>query len=274
MAVYYNSTGCTANSAVTAVVYAGPAATITTAGSTYFCSGGLALHATTGTGYTWQWYNGSTIISGATSSIYTATATATYKVKVTDGTGCASMSAPVTATDLSLPNIIAAGPTTFCQGNSVSLSISTAGGTGSTPVIYQWKRNYVNISGATTGSYTATLGGSYTCYENIGGTCIATTPAVGLTMVNCNLSVTENKPADDWVIYPNPATDEVTIDNPAANGVKAGYEVVDMAGRTILSGELVASQQKINLQILPQGTYMLQLRRNDGAGKNLMFVKK
>jgi glucuronoarabinoxylan endo-1,4-beta-xylanase len=56
------------------------------------------------------------------------------------------------------PSLITAGSnTTFCSGGSVTLSASTGAG-----LTYQWKKNNVNISGATLFSYTATTSGNYT----------------------------------------------------------------------------------------------------------------
>ncbi len=51
------------------------------------------------------------------------------------------------------------GPTTFCSPGSVTLNANT--GTGLT---YQWKKDGVSISGATSSSYVATTTGSYTCF--------------------------------------------------------------------------------------------------------------
>src|SRR5690606_19382855 len=62
--------------------------------------------------------------------------------------------APILAPDAI---ITAGGPTTFCEGESVSLSANTGSG-----YTYQWKRNTVNISGATAATYSVTQSGSYT----------------------------------------------------------------------------------------------------------------
>ena len=95
------------------------------------------------------------------------------------------------------------------------------------------------------------------------------TPYAYKPVVNSNSAA-----SGTWQVYPNPATDEVTITNPAGDGVKAGYEIVDMAGRTLLSGTFATDKQEINLATLPSGNYILQLHREDGAGKNQMFVKQ
>ncbi|MBC8047763.1 MAG: hypothetical protein H7Y00_13280, partial [Fimbriimonadaceae bacterium] len=53
--------------------------------------------------------------------------------------------------------ISAAGPTTFCQGGSVILNATTTGPN------YQWKKNGINIPGATSSTFTVTAKGIYTC---------------------------------------------------------------------------------------------------------------
>lgn len=52
--------------------------------------------------------------------------------------------------------VTASGPTSFCPGGTVTLSVSAC--TGST---FQWKKNGTNISGATSSSYVATTPGTY-----------------------------------------------------------------------------------------------------------------
>ena len=62
------------------------------------------------------------------------------------------------------PTISAGGPTTFCNGGSVTLSITN------TYSGYQWHKNGSIISGETSQTYTATTAGSYTA-QITNGTC-------------------------------------------------------------------------------------------------------
>jgi Zn-dependent metalloprotease/PKD repeat protein len=48
----------------------------------------IKLKANSGTGYTYQWYKGASMLAGATAQIYYATIQGNYKVKVTAATGC------------------------------------------------------------------------------------------------------------------------------------------------------------------------------------------
>ncbi|MBK9147075.1 MAG: hypothetical protein IPM12_04535 [Flavobacteriales bacterium] len=79
----------------------------------------------------------------------------------------------VGASTSAVATITANGATTFCSGGSVQLSANA--GTG---VTYQWRRNGTNISSATSASYTATLGGSYTVVVTSGTCSTASSPMV------------------------------------------------------------------------------------------------
>jgi hypothetical protein len=172
--------GCTATSTGTPVtVNTPPAATITAAGNTTFCSGGsVILNANTGTGLTYVWKNNGAAISGATSASYTATTTGNYTVNVT-ANGCTTTSAAILVTVNTPPSatITAAGNTTFCTGGSVVLNGNT--GTGLT---YVWKNSGAAISGVTSASYTANTAGSYTIDVTANG--CTTSSAATLVTVN------------------------------------------------------------------------------------------
>jgi plastocyanin len=73
--------------------------------------------------------------------------------------------------------ITPAGPTTFCEGDDVTLNANT--GTGFT---YVWRRNGNVIAGASSSSYLATLAGLYTV-EVSNGSCNATSAGVRVTVI-------------------------------------------------------------------------------------------
>ncbi|MGB3076967.1 MAG: MopE-related protein [Chitinophagales bacterium] len=92
-----NSYSCSSVSGTVNVsVSALPAAVITPLGNLNICIAGFVdLQATSGTGFTYQWIKGSSILVGATNQIFTATAKGNYKVKVTNPVGCSKTSLAV-----------------------------------------------------------------------------------------------------------------------------------------------------------------------------------
>ncbi len=177
-----NAAGCSVTSAlaVSVTVNAAPSAAVTTSGSTTFCTGGsVAITAAVGAGYTYQWYNAAGPIPGETNSSYTATTSGTYHAVVTSPAACQTTSSSTTVTVIPAPYIVVTGSPSFCAGNNILLSISTAGIPG---VIYQWKRNGVNIPGAVSATYVANVAGDYTCFVNIPGSCSVLTAATTITV--------------------------------------------------------------------------------------------
>ncbi|MFC2110852.1 HYR domain-containing protein [Bacteroidota bacterium] len=91
----------------------------------------------------------------------------------------------------STASITPAGPTSFCNGGSVTLNANT--GTGLT---YQWKLNGTNIQGANAASYVATIAGNYTVdVTDICGTATSAITSVivnSLPVISCPSNITVN----------------------------------------------------------------------------------
>ena len=173
-----NANNCSSSSAVTAVVAnALPAATISASGSTTFCQGGnVILSASAGSSYLWS--------NGATTQSITVTQAGNYTVQVTNAANCSSSStaAGVIVNPLPTATITASGPTTFCQGGSVTLTSSS----GST---YFWN------TGATTQSITVTQGGSYSVViTNASGCSSASAPTSVVVSSQQAASITASGP--------------------------------------------------------------------------------
>ncbi|RYE24697.1 MAG: right-handed parallel beta-helix repeat-containing protein, partial [Sphingobacteriales bacterium] len=139
-------------------------AVITPMTSTTFCTGGsVVLQANTGSGYTYQWYRGSSAIPSATGSSYVASVAGNYSVQITDPN---AMPSAVTATAVEVgvaviapPSAIitANGPLTYCNGGSLTLMANTGA-----QLWYQWQLNGNNIAGATESDLDVTASGNYT----------------------------------------------------------------------------------------------------------------
>src|SRR5207245_868629 len=92
--------------------------------------------------------------NGATTQAITVTTTGNYTVTATNGNGCSGTSTPMVVTVNALPSatITAAGPTTICQGSSVTLAANTGSS-------YLWSDGSITqtISVSTAGTYTVTV---------------------------------------------------------------------------------------------------------------------
>ncbi len=141
---------------------------------------------------TYKWQSGPTItgawtdIPGATSATYspptTAAGTFYYQVVVSaSGAGCDNASAIVTFVVYPLPTavITPGGPTTFCQGGSVTLTAS--GGTG-----YVWSNTSTTaaITVSSTGIYTVTVTDGNGCTNTASSSVTVNTPPVATASSN------------------------------------------------------------------------------------------
>ena len=131
-----------------------------------------ASKGTTPYSYVWFWANNGTPISGATSSTYTTSLSATgtyyYEVKVTDAIGASADSNEIIITgDPALTVSITASTSTIDYGQSVTFTASASGGSGS--YSYQWYLNGSAVSGATSSTWTTTSlpTGSPTIYVDV-----------------------------------------------------------------------------------------------------------
>jgi len=176
-----NASNCSATSSATTVtVNALPTATISTMTPTTFCTGGsVALNANTGTGLTYKWNNAAGMITGATSSTYSAATAGSYTVMVTNASNCSATSTATVVTVNTAPTatISTTTGTTFCSGGSVALNANT--GTGLT---YKWNNAAGVIASATSSAYSATTAGSYTVTVTNGNNCSATSTATTVTV--------------------------------------------------------------------------------------------
>lgn len=161
-------------------VHTNPAISVTAGGPLTFCDGGFVLlDAGTASGLSYQWYNGSSSISGAANALYTATTSGTYSVIATDANTCTDTSAPVAVTVHPLPAalISASGPLTFCSGGNVQLSANTGPG-----LAYQWIQNSAPVSGATGINHTATSSGTFEVIVTDGNSCTDTSTGTIVTV--------------------------------------------------------------------------------------------
>src|SRR5215469_9310129 len=163
--VVSNSRGSVTSNPATLMVSAAPVApTITTQPANQTVTAGqTATFAVVATGtapLSYQWRKNGTAIGGATSSSYTTPITATtdngeqFTVVVSNSAGSVTSSvATLTVNAAAVAPSITTQPSsqTVTAGQTGSFSVTA---TGTAPLSYQWRKNGVNITGATSSSYT------------------------------------------------------------------------------------------------------------------------
>ncbi|MDB6120974.1 MAG: hypothetical protein JWO08_4755, partial [Verrucomicrobiaceae bacterium] len=146
----------------------------------------------------YQWRKGGTDIPGETGTSYKIPSVvesdeATYDVKITNPatvlSGIPTLSDPFTLT-VNDPVVVQTAPVaqSVSAGSAVSLSVVVASGTG--PITYQWRKNFINILGATSATYTipsvlVSQGGNYSvAIKNPVGTTVSPIPDVALNVAD------------------------------------------------------------------------------------------
>jgi len=142
-----SSGGCSASDEVTVFVNSTPTVSITSNGSTAFCSGGSAGLIATSSASSYTWSN------GALTPSITVNTSGNYNVTVSNGSCTANSNfIAVTVYTAAITSITPNGPTTFCNGGSVILSANT--GTN-----YSWSTgaNTQTVSVTSTGVYSVSV---------------------------------------------------------------------------------------------------------------------
>jgi PKD repeat protein/predicted nucleotidyltransferase len=179
-----NSSGCSANSMNTVNVVVNPKPTIPTVGvngAKSFCKGGsVDLSVTYNPTYAYQWQDSGSDISNATSNTHTAKNSGVYSLNILNSDGCSVKTENVTINVLASPDgpsISASGPTQFCQGDSVELSVTNTSG-----FTYQWKLNGGAV-GTNSNQFVARSSGTYNLVvSNSNGCSAASTNSIDVTV--------------------------------------------------------------------------------------------
>lgn len=228
--------GCTATSATAVVitVFVSPNTTVTHNKPLAICDGdNVLLSVAMGTGYTYQWYQNGSMISGATDATYTASQAGSYTVRVVTPNGCAGISAAETVSVLPLVY-----PIISISGNV----LSTSGFTN-----YQWFLNNSPIAGATDSSYTVMQNGFYTVQGTAPNGCSVKSAIASIQF----LGIETIRP-EMIKIYPNPAASIVYIDAPA----NVNVALCSVDGRVLQN---LKNARQLDVSGIADGVYMIRV---------------
>jgi len=178
----------TPSSEVTVTVNTAPSAPLISAGGPLtFCQGdSVLLSVTNNPVYSYQWkLNGGAV--GTNSYLYSANTSGTYTLVVTNASGCSANSTNTVAVTVNpkpvLPSVNLSGPTSFCQGGNVELSVTTAAG-----YSYQWENNGAAISGASSNTFTANTSGIFSLRITNTNNCYIKTENISVNVLTVPLA--------------------------------------------------------------------------------------
>ncbi len=201
--------GVATSNSITTAINPLPTVSISPSGSSSICAGQtIILTASTNHQYLWS--------TGFTSQTMPANSSGNYFVTVTNTNGCTAQSASVNIVVNLLPNVSVtpSGPTTFCQGQSVTLTAS--GGNQ-----YLWSNGSISqsINVNTTGSYFVTVTNANNCTAQSGAINVVVNPlpiasitASGSTVICAGQLVNLSASSGSSYIWSNGATTQnVTV---------------------------------------------------------------
>jgi hypothetical protein len=76
-----------------------------------------------------------------------------------------------------------------------------------------------------------------------------------------------------WQLFPNPAADVLTLQNPGAANEQSGYVISDITGRIAINGQINGCTGTVNIAMLAPGTYVLKIINDGDEQSPLLFVK-
>lgn len=236
-----NAPGCTARDSVFVTFSPLPTPTIT--GIDTICEGDTTtLTANGGTTYFW-----STFSASASITVFPANST-TYVVTATDASGCIGVDSSVVVVN-PLPPV----PLVTANGHLLAIQNPPSGCT------FQWYRDGVEIPGATSPIYLATISGIYTLRMTCDGCPIFTDPYT-LTIVGFDFA---GNASFGLQVNPNPNAGRFTVRLDLERDRNVGISIYDLVGKLRWShaGDLPYGEWKqvIDLSALARGIYLLQV---------------
>jgi hypothetical protein len=259
--VVTDTNGCTASSVGTTVNVSNAPAPTVSASATQACSGEtVTLTSSTADSYTWS--------TGATTQTIQLTATGTATVTTTNADACAGVGAstPITVTFTQTPSAQGAYTT---SGNVATFTNTSTGATG-----YSWDfGDFTNSSAAAPVHAFASNGDYSVVLTAINGNCTDTT----VLTVAITVSVEELIGLGNINVYPNPASESITLsfDNQLGNSIE--ISLVDALGRSVASETIQSlglNELGLNLSTISNGMYTLKLTSNNNIVTRKVIVRK
>jgi len=97
-------------------------------------------------------------------------------------------------------------------------------------------------------------------------------PYYQFRQASSNNSATTNQQLP-LLIYPNPATEQLTVQNAFGKNASTSYCIFDVTGRKLLKGNLQTNSTTIDVGMLAAGTYVIKMFNGESEDGSMLFVK-
>lgn len=207
-------------------------------------------------GYRYTWSSG---ISGPTASNLCAYE---YTVTVIDANSCYAYT---TQPYLTKPTQIVVTTSTTSATNGNADGSATVNATGGTPgYSYAWS------NGANSQTAVNLVCGPYTVTISDANGCTVTSAAV----VNCISGINESNRDASFSIYPNPATNNITIE--ATTNTSYTIQLINLLGEMVYNTpETIVNKTTIDVGVLPKGIYFVEIQNKDNntQGRQKLVIR-
>jgi GH35 family endo-1,4-beta-xylanase len=278
--VSQTTSGCESQrAAIVVTVNALPIAAITPAGPTIFSAGGsVALNANAGTGLSYRWLNGSSEVG--TGASYTALASGSYSVEVTNAAGCKATSAVTTVTvNPKQPSVITI---TSPQQNSNTSSPVTITADISDPdgsiVLVEYLDGSTVLGTSTSAPYSFVwndpAAGGHSLTVRVTDSNGDITTSSPLTFTTSLTTGTQAGKQLSGTVYPVPARDMILVET-QQDLSGATFSAVNVLGQELLLSAYVSeTNAQLDVSGLSEGTYVLIVRQNSNTlTKRIVVIK-
>ena len=214
-------------------------------GGTSVCAGSTITLADTTAGGVWSVINSTASVSGGIVMGATAGADTIVYAK-TNSCGVATTTYTVTINPLPDAGTIT-GDDTVCIGTTITLADAVTGGA--------WAASNAK-AGVAAGVVTGMAAGTDTIKYSITATCTGVAQKI-IHIIHCQTAVNSvAMPGEEASIYPNPATDNITI---AATVPLDKVVICNEVGQVVFSGAYQTNSAVVSLARLPVGVYMVRI---------------
>lgn len=113
------------------------------------------------------------------------------------------------------------------------------------------------------------IGGNFTSYNNIGRSRLAR-----IYGDNVTVGIDKIVKGNPLLVYPNPTSDNITLELPEFNNEKVRYQLFEIQGKSLDSKIITAKQTRVNMSDLPPAMYFIIVTEDNKAPKQFKIVKR